>query len=312
MAKIYIKTTWVDEVLVGAERYNILDNGGAAINSNVQIALATPVSVAGSGVTATRMNNLENGVDAIDTLVSNLLGGWIAGIGTWSYSSADAPSFVISINADVTGLIELGDRVKYTQTTVKYGIVTKIGTFSGGVTLVTIYGGTDYALTNAAITLPYYSHSKSPFGFPMDIEKWSVVIRDATDSVAISPTVTANNYYQFGTAPLHQISVPIGKWRLGFVCLVTASIATTQTSMRTVLSTTGAGMITPSDNELAGYSLGMSGTVVRSMNQASRPISLTAKTVYNLLTATSTTGVTSLNVLGSTITTKIYAESLYL
>lgn len=58
----YSKTTWVDEVLAGAERFNVLDNVGATIHSNVQIVLATGVTITGTSVNATNMNNIENGV----------------------------------------------------------------------------------------------------------------------------------------------------------------------------------------------------------------------------------------------------------
>ena len=68
MAKIYTKNTWTDELLAGAERYDIKDNAGSAIESNVQINLTTPVAVAGSEVNAARMNNIETGIDALDTL----------------------------------------------------------------------------------------------------------------------------------------------------------------------------------------------------------------------------------------------------
>jgi len=67
--KLFTKTTVVDEVLAGAERYNILDNGGGTINSNVQINLNTSVSTPGTALNAALLNALENGVDAIDNVV---------------------------------------------------------------------------------------------------------------------------------------------------------------------------------------------------------------------------------------------------
>jgi hypothetical protein len=58
----YAPTTWVDEVLAGDERYDIKDNGGTEIHGNVQIALKTSVSQAGTTVNAAKLNNLEAGV----------------------------------------------------------------------------------------------------------------------------------------------------------------------------------------------------------------------------------------------------------
>ena len=70
MSKIYTKNTWVDELLSGAERYDIKTDGGTPVESNVQISLATVVATAGTAVSAATMNNIENGIDGLDTLVA--------------------------------------------------------------------------------------------------------------------------------------------------------------------------------------------------------------------------------------------------
>jgi hypothetical protein len=75
MPKLYTKNTWVDETLAGAELYNIADNGGTPINSNVQINLATSVAVAGTEVNASRMNNIENGIDGLDSKLAHIADG---------------------------------------------------------------------------------------------------------------------------------------------------------------------------------------------------------------------------------------------
>lgn len=72
MAKLYTKgTTVVDEVLSGAERYDIKENAGTAFKSNMQIVLATGVSVAGTAINAARLNNIETGIDTLDTKVAD-------------------------------------------------------------------------------------------------------------------------------------------------------------------------------------------------------------------------------------------------
>ena len=73
MAKIYAKNTWVDEILTDVERYDIKEDAGTAYKSNMQIVQVRPVVQAGSDVTADRMNNLETGVDALDTLLADRL-----------------------------------------------------------------------------------------------------------------------------------------------------------------------------------------------------------------------------------------------
>lgn len=70
MTKIYTKSTWVDEILSGAERYDIKTDFGTPVESNVQINLATVVATAGTAVDAEKMNNIENGIDGLDTLVA--------------------------------------------------------------------------------------------------------------------------------------------------------------------------------------------------------------------------------------------------
>jgi dihydrofolate reductase len=63
----YTKTTWTDEVLAGAERFDIKENGGAAFKATMQIVLSTAVSVAGTSVNAANMNHIEQGIyDARD------------------------------------------------------------------------------------------------------------------------------------------------------------------------------------------------------------------------------------------------------
>lgn len=54
---------------------------------------------------------VSNGTDWI----AQLDNGWIPDTNTWSYSSVDGPTGVISINADVTSKIQLGSRLKYAQ-----------------------------------------------------------------------------------------------------------------------------------------------------------------------------------------------------
>jgi hypothetical protein len=83
----YIPTVWTDEVLTEDARYNFLEDGGAAFKSDMQIVLASPVSVAGTGVTAARMNNIENRLVSLRDL---------------AVASGKAPTFNKSITFDGT------------------------------------------------------------------------------------------------------------------------------------------------------------------------------------------------------------------
>jgi len=87
--------------------------------------------------------------------------GWIADADTYVYVSAT--SFKIA-GKDVTARFPVGCKLKLTQTTAKYFYVVSAA-FSNDTT-VTITGGSDYSLANAAIDSPYYSYQSSPQGFP--------------------------------------------------------------------------------------------------------------------------------------------------
>lgn len=72
MTKRYTKNTWQNEILSGVEAYNIRDAGDQLLHQDARIALSTPVIQAGTAVSASKMNNLENGLDAVDNAVVTL------------------------------------------------------------------------------------------------------------------------------------------------------------------------------------------------------------------------------------------------
>ncbi len=163
----------------------------------------------GAGVTVT--NNPETGATDAE-IPGATVDPWITSVDTWTYSSADSPTFVISINADLTGLIGVGYRIRLTQTTVKYFIVTAVGAYSGGATLITVYGGTDYTLVDAAISSPSYSYAKVPHGFPMNPNKWTVEATGVTNRIKSGPT--QNVWYNLNADG--SIVVPIGLWKVSY------------------------------------------------------------------------------------------------
>jgi hypothetical protein len=189
---------WIKKTL--AEIKTILGLGTAAYTASGDY---TPIAH------ATATNNPHSTTAAQVAAIPN--DGWIAITATGTSGTLDSPSFQISFNADMTGLIGLGYKIKITQSTTKYFIVTKIGAFSAGATIITCYGGTDYTLVasgTTAITNPYYSPVKAPFGFPLSTEKWTVTVTDTTTRSQASPT--AGTWYNLGSV---SISAPIGLWR---------------------------------------------------------------------------------------------------
>jgi hypothetical protein len=97
------------------------------------------------------------------SLIADYLGGWWSMPVALTYVTANTAT----APGDITGWIQLGDKVLLTQTTAKYFYVTAISYSSGtGLTTVTLFAGSTYTLANAAITAPYYSKIENPQGFP--------------------------------------------------------------------------------------------------------------------------------------------------
>lgn len=108
--------------------------------------------------------NIQQKLNVNFDYYSNFLGsmdGWIEPKETWTYASATT----FTVPGDISTRMSVGDKIRLTQTTVKYFYVTAVS-YGSGVTTVTINGGSDYSLANAEITVPSYSKMLTPNGFP--------------------------------------------------------------------------------------------------------------------------------------------------
>lgn len=201
--------------------------------------------------------------------------GWTSDSSTWTYSSVDGGTGVVTINADLTGNIQVGDRIKFTQTTVKYFIVTKTPTYSSGNTTLTFWGGTDYTLANAAITSPSYSHMKTPFGFNPNPDKWSLTLSDTSQRSQSSPA--SATWYNLGSASL---DIHIGAWRVWYSVMV--SIQSAGTFTQTTLSTSNN---SESDTGFTAFFGGGrdSNGFLSSQSTREKIVAVTSKTTYYLL-----------------------------
>jgi hypothetical protein len=156
--------------------------------------------------------------------------GWDRAGETWVYSSADSPSFVYTVAGDVSAKYTPGQKVKLTQTTVKYFIITKVS-YATGTTTITVYGGTDYTLANAMISDPYWSAARAPSGFPLDPSKWTVSFTDSSRRNASG--TTANTWYNPASL---SFDLPIGVWNftwfgIGYVARASAAVMSVQVAM---------------------------------------------------------------------------------
>lgn len=78
------------------------------------------------------------------------LDAWIPDANTWTWSSVSGHTSVVTVNADLTAVIEPGDRIKCTNNSrTQYFIVTKISV-SAGTTTITMYGGAIPIILNAS------------------------------------------------------------------------------------------------------------------------------------------------------------------
>lgn len=233
-----------------------------------------------------------------------MVDGWIEAGSTWTYASADAPTFTFTISGDLTGKYSPGMRVKLTQTTVKYFIITAVS-YGAPNTTVTIYGGTDYTLANAAISANYYSAAKAPFGFPLDPSKWMVRITDTGFRTQATPT--QNVWYNLGS---NTISIPIGIWRVSYQCCLTVNRAANGSISGT--STLSTANNSESDVDFSADMSVINVTQSGTTSYRSKTLVLAAKTSYYLNVRTTQTSQSNLFLVGSSSTTIIEALCAYL
>jgi len=140
-----------------------------------------------SGVT--KKETTEQILSLIDADIIDITSlSWKTDDNTWTFSSANTyfPEYVFNVNADATGYLYVGQKIKYTQSSVvKYGIIVSVGTYTGALTPVTIYGGgtvssPSYQLTNTTITSPCYATIGRPVDFPSSPITWSTIFSSST------------------------------------------------------------------------------------------------------------------------------------
>lgn len=141
--------------------------------------------------------------------------GWTPISATLTYSSAADPNYVISSNADLTNVLSVDMKIRFTNNaTTFYGYIQSIGAWNGTAQLITVFGGTTYDVANSAITVPYYSTSSEPFGFPGTPTIWEGLTLDTT---LRSQVPVAGTWYNEGGV---NIVLPIGIWDVWFQVLV--------------------------------------------------------------------------------------------
>jgi len=177
--------------------------------------------------------------------IFNTWDGWIKVPDTWAYASATT----ITVPSGAATLYRVGDKIKLTQTTAKYFYVTIVAD-----TLLTVNGGSDYTVANAAITLPFYSHTETPIGFPKYFNYAVTLASTGTGATVGNGTLT-------------------GRFKL---VAATASVIINLTFGSTTAFGTGAPYFTPPIQELTAQAVSANGE-----DNGTAPFSMAARVTSN-------------------------------
>jgi len=248
--------------------------------------------------------NLDEAKTQANYVISFANDGWVPANETWTYASAST----FRISGDKTGKYQAGQKIKLTQTTAKYFIITKVE-YSSPNTTITVYGGTDYTIANASITNNFFSLVKCPFGFPMEQDKW---IQTSTyTSTTLQATPTQDAWYNLGSFSL---AIPIGSWSVEYFC----SAATEESSgaivyYKTTLSTANN---SESDSTLTcSYACVVGGgTSITNWSDFHnrKSLSLDTATTYYLNHSSRVAGADNITIYGAVRTAIIRAVCVYL
>ncbi len=244
-----------------------------------------------NAVTATSttvMTNKTLTAPVITTPTIKTYDGWQSVTDTWTYASADAPTFTITVPTGAASLYGVGMRIKLNQTTDKYFIITAVDD-----TVLTVYGGTDYTLANAAISSIYVSLMKAPLGFPLDPTKWQVLVTDNSTRTQNAPV--QNTWYNITQL---NINIPIGLWNVSYNIALDGENAAT-TSNGGVQSTLSTANNTESNFYMTAFTYigGASGSIAGYCPTYRETVtSLAAKATYYLNIRTQNTGVDDIRV----------------
>lgn len=195
-------------------------------------------------------------------------------------------------------------------TVTKKGIITYVSDYSGGITSLTIYGGTDHTLANSTITNFHASSAKVPFGFDPNPDKWSVLYQDNLDQTLNSPTSLV--WTNLGSA---QLTVPIGSWRLSYSLVLGFLITTAAVGTYGARSTLSTLSNTELDTVLsrgASTTLPIGSNSIANSLSSEKLVTLKNKTTYYLLSVARQTGFTSIINYGTITPTIIKAVSSYI
>lgn len=175
--------------------------------------------------------------------------GWTSAAETWSYSAWNSTTRigVITVPTDATTKYVAGMRIKITQATggTKYGIIHAVTA-----TTLTVFFPSGTTFTNEAITDPYFSSVKVPYGFDPDPTIWTLEVSLSTASTF---TLSAGVW---DDAEGINLTLGVGKWELSAMCGVYFYAAGNETGLavQVALSTSTSSRSDADLEQYGGYS----------------------------------------------------------
>ena len=164
---VYIPGTKIKLTQTTAKYFIVVSSVYSGGDTTVSVDGRGVYTIANAAITSPYFSYAYNPAGFLMWLIKST--GWINAYETWTYVSAT--SFTISGN--LTTQYQAGDKLKLTQTTVKYFDIADLNYNGGtGLTTVTINGHGLFTLANAAITDNFYSKEASPEGFPGWNDGW--------------------------------------------------------------------------------------------------------------------------------------------
>jgi hypothetical protein len=239
--------------------------------------------------------------------------GWVGLLGeTWTYASADAPTFVITVGGiDPSLKYTPGMRIRLTQGSgFLYFIITAVSS-----TTITVYGGTDYVLANAAIADMAYSMTKVPYGFPADPAKWTVTTTQTSGPSKSAPASTTWYGGALLTPTGPSIDIPIGAWHVSYEAIVDEVATTTNITLAPGMTlSTANNSASDATMTTRNWMLGNTAQTGRCLVSLFREryLVLSSKTTYYLNVLCSGASTNNIDIRGDVATTVIRAVCAYL
>lgn len=150
-------------------------------------------------------------------------------------------------------------------------------------TTLTLYGGTDFQVTNSLISNPMFSITKEPYNFNLNPDKWAVKLSNLGNQYS---TPSNNVWYNPGTL---YVDVPVGSWFIDYKVLARINPSFASTGYRflvinTTLATANNAETDTDMTDLYGQDYPYSGAMVVQLQfNKNKNIMLSTKTRFYIL-----------------------------